>query len=190
MQNIYENGILVHKKGLVADHITNGILTSIPIQNGNPVSGVYPFSVDANGYLYAESGTYKGVLDEASGSFIGKHSFSWEDSTTTTNVYVNDTTQDSPIKFVTEYDTLQDECIFDLGPESLRIYLNDSSYITNQYGCTLEMERLCFDTQSKTAHYTLESIELVDSDLSITITPTGIALSDGTTTKYAVFEEQ
>lgn len=53
-----------------AEYIETGTLTSIAIQNGTAVSGVYPFSVDANGNMVANSASIKGTIT-ASGGTIG-----------------------------------------------------------------------------------------------------------------------
>lgn len=45
-----------------ATYIGTGTMTSITIRNGTPTNGVYPFSVDASGNMYASSATIKGTF--------------------------------------------------------------------------------------------------------------------------------
>lgn len=47
---------------IVADFIKTGVLSSVQIQNGTPVDGVYPFSVDKNGNMTANNATVSGDL--------------------------------------------------------------------------------------------------------------------------------
>ena len=49
-----------------ATYINTGTLTSIAIRNGIAVNGVYPFSVDANGNLFANSATITGAITATS----------------------------------------------------------------------------------------------------------------------------
>jgi len=54
---------------LDASNINTGILTSIAIQNGTPVNGVYPFSVDASGHLTATGASINGSVTTSNDSF-------------------------------------------------------------------------------------------------------------------------